>query len=57
MPRRINTSAARICNALWGGLERERDRAEISDDFNSNYDRSENDQRLNTGSYRDLSLR
>lgn len=57
MPRRINTSAARICNALWGGLERERDRAEISDDFNGNYDRSENNQRLNTGSYRDLSLR
>lgn len=24
MPCRINTSAAWICNALWGGLERER---------------------------------
>lgn len=23
MPCRINTSAAWICNALWGGLERE----------------------------------
>lgn len=37
MPRRINTSVARICNAVWGGLERETDRAEISDDSNCNY--------------------
>lgn len=45
MPRRINTSVARICNAVWGGLERETDRAEISDDSNCNYrvDRSKND--------------